>query len=94
MPRGPTFHCGTCSSSAARFAHHTSVGRSSTTTKSSVSRPVELPGVGIVAVRTQSGVWEGAFFSKNLPPSTPSGHRIRVAARSFRCGSIAGATRT
>ena len=31
-PRGPTVHCGTCNSSAARFASHTNVASSSTIT--------------------------------------------------------------
>ncbi len=40
-------------------------------TKSSDSRLP--PGVGSSTVRTQPGVWEGAFFSKKDCPSTPSG---------------------
>ena len=43
--------------------------------------------VGTVAVRTHDGVPCGAFFSKKLSPCTPWGHRIRVTARSRRCGS-------
>ena len=42
-------------------------------------------------MRTQDGVPLGAFFSKKLTSWTPWGQRIRVTARSFRCGSIVGA---
>jgi hypothetical protein len=89
----PIRHCGVCSSSAARFATQTSVANSSTTTKSMVSRDFVEPGTGRRARRTQSGVPPGAFFSKKCAPSTPFGYRIRVSARSFRCGSSTGASR-
>ncbi len=68
-----TCHCGTCSSSAARFASHTSVASSSTTTKSIVSRFIVEPGTGSVTVRTQDGVPRAAFFSKKNFASTPLG---------------------
>ena len=48
--------------------------------------------VGTSAVRTHDGVPAGAFFSKKLAFSTPCGQRIRVTARSFRCGSSTGET--
>jgi hypothetical protein len=51
-----------------------------------VSRFFVLPGTGSTTVRTQDGVPRGTFFSKNVLPSTPSGQRFRVRARSRRCG--------
>ena len=51
------------------------------------------PVVGTFAVRTHDGVPAGVFFSKKLLSATPCGHRIRVTARSFRCGSSTGAIR-
>ncbi len=51
------------------------------------------PVVGTFAVRTHDGVPAGAFFSKKLLSATPCGQRIRVTARSFRCGSSTGAIR-
>ena len=70
-----------------------SVARSSTIGNVIVPSPFpdRLPVVGTVAVRTQDGVPLGAFFSKKLMSWTPCGQRIRVTARSFRCGSIVGA---
>ena len=53
---------------------------------------VRLPVVGTVAVRTHFGVPAGAFFSKNDMSAVPCGQRIRVTARSRRCGSITPAT--
>jgi hypothetical protein len=61
---------------------------------SSVSRPVELPGLGIVTRRTHSGACRALFFSKNACPSTPSGHLVKVTGRPARCGSRTGAIRT
>ncbi len=52
---------------------------------------VREPVVGTVTVRTQDGVPPGTFFSKKLMSCTPCGQRIRVTARSFRCGSSTGA---
>ena len=89
----PTCHCGTCSSSAARLASHTSVGRSSTSTKSTVSRFFDDPGTGSRTVCTQDGTPRGAFFSKKPWASTPSGYRILVTGRPVRCGSSTGAIR-
>ena len=61
---------------------------------SSPSSPdfVREPVVGTVAVRTHEGVPPGTFFSKNDLSPVPCGQRIRVTARSARCGSITGAT--
>ena len=87
-PRGPTFHCGTCSSRAARLASQTRVGRSSATTYSTPSSPCS----SIITVRTQSGVPRGMFFSKKGWLAVPSGHRLRVSRRSVRWGRIASAT--
>ena len=56
--------------------------------------PVLLPHLedrAVTRIRWPHGV-EGAFFSKKLAPSTPCGPRIRVTARSSRCGSSTGAT--
>src|SRR5436305_348178 len=92
-PGAPTFHWGTCSSSAARLASQTIVGRSSATTKSSVSRSFVEPGTGSVSMRTQAGTPSGAFFSKKLLPATPLGYRFRVNARSSMCGRSTGDTR-
>ena len=61
---------------------------------SSVSRPVELPGLGMVTRRTHSGACRALFFSKNFWPSTPSGQRVNVTGRPARCGSSTGAMRT
>ena len=73
---------------------HVRVARSSQIGKRMVSLsgpvrllPARLPVVGTVAVRTHDGVPAGAFFSKKLLACTPCGHRIRVTARSRRCGS-------
>ena len=52
---------------------------------------VREPVVGTVTVCTQDGVPPGMFFSKKLMSSTPCGQRIRVTARSLRCGSMTGA---
>ena len=49
------------------------------------------PVVGTVAVRTHDGVPAGTFFSKNDCSLVPLGQRIRVTARSRRCGSSTGA---
>ena len=93
-PLAFTVHWWTCSSSAARLASQVSVARSSQIGKRRVPSPfpVREPVVDTVAVRTQDGVPDGAFFSKKLDPSTPCGQRIRVTARSLRCGSITGDT--
>ena len=56
-----------------------------------MSRFIVEPGTGTVTVRTHDGVLTGAFFSKKLMSATPCGQRIRVTARSARCGSITGA---
>ena len=48
--------------------------------------------VHTVTVRTHEGVPPGVFFSKKDFSPVPCGQRIRVTARSARCGSIAGAT--
>jgi hypothetical protein len=61
---------------------------------SRVSRPRELPGLGTVTRRTQSGACRALFFSKNACPSTPSGQRVNVTGRPDRCGSSTGAIRT
>ena len=58
-----------------------------------VARPMPDPGDGSVTRRTQSGVCEGAFFSKKALPSTPSGQRVKVAGRPATCGSSTGAIR-
>ncbi len=74
---------------------HIRVGSESITGKvSSPSSPdlVREPVVGTVTVRTQDGVPPGTFFSKNDCSLVPLGQRIRVTARSARCGSISGAT--
>ena len=62
---------------------------------SSPSSPdcVREPVVGTVTVRTHDGVPPGTFFSKNDCSLVPLGQRIRVTARSARCGSITAATR-
>ena len=62
--------------------------------RSSPSSPdfVRLPDVGTFTVRTQDGVPPGVFFSKKDLSPVPCGQRIRVTARSARCGSITGAT--
>jgi len=90
----PICHWGTCSSSAARFAAHARSATVSRSTISRVSRPVELPGLGTLTRRTQSGACRALFFSKNACPSTPSGHRVKVTGRPDRCGSSTGAIRT
>ena len=71
-----------------------SVARSSQIGNRSVPSPLPVrePVVDTVAVRTHDGVPAGAFFSKKLDPSTPCGHRMRVTARSLRCGSRTGET--
>ena len=56
------------------------------------ARAAREPVVGTVTVRTQDGVPAGTFFSKKLCPPVPCGQRIRVTARSRRCGSRVGAT--
>ena len=72
-----------------------SVARSSTIGKT-IGSPLRDsprdPVVGTLAVRTHDGVPAGVFFSKKLAPWTPCGQRIRVTARSARCGSSTGAT--
>jgi hypothetical protein len=73
------------------LASQTTVCTSSATTNEASSRPVELPGVGRVSVRTQSGVPRGAFFSKKYDAPVPSGQRLRVSGRSDRWGSSRGA---
>ena len=45
------------------------------------------------ARRIHAGVPAGMFFSKNCMSPTPCGKRIRVTARSRRCGRITGAMR-
>ena len=49
--------------------------------------------ISIGAVRTQSGVCEGARFSKNRCDSVPSGKRTRVSGLPARWGRIVSATR-
>ena len=94
-PLRPTRHWWTCSSSAARLTNQVSAARSSTTGNTSRSpcllSPRE-PVVGTLTVRTHDGVPWGTFFSKKLPSATPCGQRMRVTARSARCGSRVGAT--
>ena len=70
------------------MASHVSVARSSQIGKRMVPSPLpeREPVVGTSTVRTHDGVPGGAFFSKKLDPSTPCGHRMRVTARSLRCG--------
>ena len=94
VPSASTVHWWTCSSSAARLASQVSVARSSQIGKRRVPSPLPVrePVVGTSAVRTHDGVPAGAFFSKKLAPSTPCGQRMRVTARSRRCGSSTGAT--
>ena len=93
-PFASTVHWWTCSSRAARLASQVSVARSSQIGKVIVPSPLpeREPVVGTSAVRTHEGVPGGAFFSKKLPFSTPCGQRIRVTARSLRCGSSTGET--
>ena len=70
------------------------MARSSTIGKVSVPSslpPSASPVVGTVTVRTHEGVPPGMFFSKKLMSSMPCGQRIRVTARSLRCGSSTGA---
>ena len=62
----PIRHCGVCSSSAARLASQTSVARSSTTTKSIVSRALVDPGTGSVSRRTQAGVPPGCVLLEEV----------------------------
>jgi hypothetical protein len=50
------------------------------------------PVVGTRTVRTHRGVPAGTFFSKKDCSSVPLGQRIRVTARSARCGSSTAAT--
>ena len=64
-----------CSSSAARFASHTSAAGSST------SHWLSSPISG-----TQSGWCGGQRFSKNRSPSTPFGHRTSVTGRPGEVG--------
>ena len=74
--------------SQVRVARSSQIGNS--IVSRSLSEPVRRarePVVGTLAVRTHDGVPAGLFFSKKLLPSTPCGHRIRVTARSRRCGS-------
>ena len=89
LPALVTVHWCTCSSRAARLTSQVRVARSSQigNVRVSLSEDARLPVVGTVAVRTQDGVPAGAFFSKKLLPCTPCGQRIRVTARSRRCGS-------
>ena len=64
--------------------------------KTRVSPLRELPRepvVGTSAVRSQLGAPAGTFFSKNDAAWTPCGQRIRVTARSARCGSSTGEMR-
>ena len=75
-----------CSSSAARLASQTSVGRSLQTQNSTI-----FFDSGTGAIATQSGRCEGHCFSKKLLSSTPLGKRTRVSGRRSRCGRIAGA---
>ena len=87
FPRGPTRHCGVCSSSAPWFAAHTSPARSSRNGSSSSAPSSSAPGAArSVCRRTQSGAPRGVFFSKNFSPPTPSGQRIRVTGRSLQLG--------
>ncbi len=76
------------------MASQVRVARSSQIGKRMVPSPFpdRLPVVDTSCVRTHDGVPGGAFFSKKLEPSTPCGQRIRVTARSLRCGSSTGAT--
>ena len=76
------------------MASQVRVARSSQIGKRIVPSPLpdREPVVDTSCVRTHEGVPPGAFFSKKLDPSTPCGHRIRVTARSFRCGRSAGET--
>jgi len=76
------------------LASQVKVARSSQIGKRRVPLPeaARLPVVGTSAVRTHDGVPGGAFFSKKLEPSTPCGQRMRVTARSRRCGSSTGET--
>jgi hypothetical protein len=53
--------------------------------------PPRDPLLGSRTVRSHSGACEGAFFSKNLSPATPSGNRTNVTGRSARCTSSSGA---
>ena len=91
---GVDVHWWTCSSRAARLASQVRVARSSQIGKRIVPSPLPArePVVGTSCVRTHDGVPDGAFFSKKLDPSTPCGQRIRVTARSARCGSRTGET--
>ncbi len=78
------------------MASQVSVARSSITGNTRVSPFLDGPRepvVGTVTVRTQDGVPPGTFFSKKLMSWTPCGHRMRVTARSLRCGSITGEMR-
>jgi hypothetical protein len=76
-------------SSAAMLAAHTSAAAESR--QQYPIGPVRSPGPAMV--RIQRGRWPGQRFSKNEPPSTPSGKRRRVTPRSSRCGTMTGATR-
>src|SRR3954471_11118952 len=59
-----------CNSMDARLATHTNEGRSSSR-QNCTSRRRSLTHIG--AVWTQSGRWDGQFFSQNDWPSTPLG---------------------
>ena len=58
-----------------------------------LSPPPREPVDGTVTERSHDGAPEGRFFSKNCMSPVPCGQRIRVTARSARCGSSTGATR-
>ena len=73
-PRGPTCHCGVCSSIAPRFATQIRAGSASITRRSTTVPSSSAPGLAASSwCRTQPGVPDGTFFSKNRGASTPSG---------------------
>ncbi len=68
-PRGPTVHCGVCSSSAPWLAAQTSDATSSSTGRSSIVPSSSVPGeAGSTWCRTHDGAPRGRFFSKNFSP--------------------------
>ena len=86
----PMRHCGVCSSSAARLASQTSVGRSSTTTNSIVSRLLVDPGAPATVVECA----EVALLLKDLveadgltPMAKTSGSKGMQVSASIRPAS-------
>ncbi len=75
-PSGPKRHCGTCSSSAAICANHTSVA-GSVTSGYSVTR-LEWR---TRARASQSGAPGSSCLAKNASPAVPSTQRLRVTGR-------------